>query len=90
MIILAIKSFFFSGVDSYSLRRKSHTSYFFHLFCGEMIRVVYAMLVIAIKDLVVRLCNSNLPLGKSAIRFEPLAHKGETGKQTAGALYYRY
>ncbi len=48
------------------------------------------MLAIAIEDLEVRLRNSNLLLGKIAIWFEPSAEKGETGKQTAGALYYRY
>ncbi len=90
MIVLAIKSFFFSGADSYSLRRKSHTSHFFLFFCEEMIGVVCAMLAVAIEDLEVRLGNSNLPLGKSAIWFEPLAQKGETSKQTAGALYYQY
>ena len=46
------------------------------------------MLAIAIKDLEVRLSNSNLLVGKSVIRFELLAQKGETSKQTAGALYY--
>ena len=90
MIVFAIKSFFFSGADSYSLRRKPHTSYFFLFFCGEMIRVVYAMLAIAIKDLEMRLGNSNLLLGKSAIRFEPSAQKEETDKQTTSALYYQY
>ncbi len=90
MIVLAIKSFFFSGADSYSLERKPHTSHFFFPFRGEMIIVVCAMLAVAIEDLEVRLGNSNLPLGKSAIRFEPSAQKGETGKQTAGALYYKY
>ncbi len=55
-----------------------------------MIRVVCAMLAVAIEDLEVHLGNSNLPLEKSAIRFEPSAQKGETGKQTAGALYYQY
>ena len=48
------------------------------------------MLTIAIKDLEMRLSNPNLPLEKSAICFEPLAQKGETGKQTAGAQYYKY
>lgn len=48
------------------------------------------MLAVAIEDLEVRLSNSNLPTGKSAIRFEPSAQKGEAGKQTAGALYYKY
>ncbi len=53
-----------------------------------MIRVVCAMFAIAIEDLEVRLRNSNLSLGKSAIWFELSAQKGETGKQTAGTLYY--
>ena len=48
------------------------------------------MLAVAIKDLEVRLGNSNLPLGKNAIWFEPLAQKGETGKQMTGILYYQY
>ncbi len=73
MIVLAIKSFFFSGVYSYSLGRKSHISYFFVPFCGEMIKVVYAILIVAINDLELRLRNVNLPLEKSAIRFELLA-----------------
>lgn len=90
MIVLAIKSCFFSGADSYNLGRKPHTSHFFLPFRGEMIRVVCAMLAVAIEDLEVRLSNSNLPTGKSAIRFEPSAQKGEAGKQTAGALYYKY
>ena len=38
------------------------------------------MLAIAIKDLEIRLGNLNLPLGKSAIWFEPSAQKGEIGK----------
>lgn len=48
------------------------------------------MLAIAIKDLEVRLGNSNLSLTKSAIWFEPSAQKGETSKQTTSALYYLY
>ena len=48
------------------------------------------MLVVAIKDLEVRLGNSNLPLGKNAIWFELSAQKRETDKQTAGILYYQY
>ena len=89
MIVLAIKSFFFYGVDSYSLRRKLHTSRFFFLFCGEMIRVVCAMLVVAIKDLEVQIGNPNMLLGKSVIWFELLSQKLETGKQTTSALYYQ-
>ena len=46
------------------------------------------MFFIAIKDLEVRLDNSNLPLGKNAIFFEPLAQKKENDKQTTSTLYY--
>ena len=80
MTVLVIKSFFFSGADSYNLRQKLHTSHFFLLFCRKMIRVICAMFAVAIKDLEVHLGNSNLPLGKSAIWFEPSAQKGETDK----------
>lgn len=45
------------------------------------------MLAITIEDLEMRLGNSNLLLGKSAIWFEPLAQKGETGKQITSILY---
>ncbi len=55
-------------------------SHFFLSFCGEIIRIVCAILAVAIEVLEVRLRNSNLILGKSAIRFESLAQKGETGK----------
>ena len=55
-----------------------------------MIKVVFAILIVAIEDLEVRCGNTNLSLGKSAIWFESLAQKEETGKQTAGALYYKY
>ena len=46
------------------------------------------MLAIVNEDLELRLSYSNLPLGKSAIRFKPPAQKGEIDKQTTGALYY--
>ena len=65
-------------------------SYFFSFFYKKVIKVIYAMFVIAIEDLKMYLSNSNLPLEKSAIWFELLAQKGETGKQTASALYYKY
>ncbi len=55
-----------------------------------MIKVVCARLAIAIKDLDVRLNNLNRPLGKSAIWFESLAQKRDTGKQIVGVLYYQY
>lgn len=90
MIVLAIKSCFFSGVDSYNLGRKSHTCHFFFSFCEKIIRVVFAMFAIAIEDLEVQLNNSNLPIRKSAICFELLAQKGKISKQMTSALYYKY
>lgn len=45
-----------------------------------MIRVVCIIFAIAIKDLEMRLGNSNLPLGKIAIWFESSAQKGEISK----------
>lgn len=45
-----------------------------------MIRVVCTILAIVIEDLEMCLGNSNLPLGKSALWFEPLAQKEETSK----------
>ena len=48
------------------------------------------MLAVAIEDLEVQLNNSNLLIGKSSIRFKPLAQKRESGKQMTGALYYKY
>ena len=80
MIILLIKTFFFSKRDSYSLGQKFHTSHFFLSFCEKIMRIVYAIFAIAIKDLEVRLDNLNLPLGKNAIWFEPSTQKGEIGK----------
>ena len=44
------------------------------------------MIAIAIEDLELHLSNSNLPIGKNAIYFEPLAQKGENGKQMADIL----
>ena len=55
-----------------------------------MIKVICAILAIAIKDLEVHLSNPHLLLEKSAICFEFLAQKGETGKQTASIQYYKY
>lgn len=48
------------------------------------------MCAIIIKDLKIRLGNSNLLLGKSVIWFEFLTQKREISKQTANALYYKY
>ena len=46
------------------------------------------MLIATIKDLEMRLGNLNLYLGKSALWFELLAQKEETGKQMTDILYY--
>ncbi len=80
MIVLAIKTCFFNGVDSYNLGQKPHISCFFSPFCGKMIRVICAMLVVAIEDLELCMNNKNLPLGKSAIPFEPYTQKSEKGE----------
>ena len=80
MIVLAIKSCFFSEADSYNLGQKPHTCHFFLLFYGKMIRVICAMFTNAIEDLKMQLSNSNLPVRKSVICFESLAQKRETGK----------
>lgn len=55
-----------------------------------MIKILSAMLNIAIKDLKVHLSNSNLSTGKKAICFKLLTQKRETGKQTVDVLYYKY
>lgn len=52
--------------------------------------VICTIPAIAIEDLKVYYKNANLLLGKSAIRFEPLAQKREISKQIASALYYKY
>ena len=45
-----------------------------------MIKIVCAILVVVIEDLEMQLKNSNLPIEKNTIYFEPLAQKKETGK----------
>lgn len=62
MIILAIKYFLFSEINSYSLERKSHTSHFIYLFYKKIIRGIYTIFVITIKDLEICLGNFNLAL----------------------------
>ncbi len=42
--------------------------------------MICAMLAVAIEDLELCMNNKNLPLGKSAIRFEPYAQKSEKGE----------
>ena len=88
VIVLAIKSFFFSRANNYSLGQKLHISHFFFFFYEKMIRVVCAMFAVAIEHLKMRLDNSYLSLGKNAIWFKPSAQKEETDKQTASILYY--
>ncbi len=55
-----------------------------------MIKIIYVIFAIPIKDLKVRLDNLNLLLRKNGIWFEPLTQKGETDKQMADTLYYLY
>ena len=45
------------------------------------------MIAIAIKDLKLRLSNSNLPIGKNAVCFESLAQKENDIQQMVGILY---
>lgn len=47
------------------------------------------MMAVTIKDLEMQIGNPKLPLGKKAIRFEPLIQKKGTDDQTAGTLYYK-
>lgn len=56
-------------------------SHFFSSFGKEIIRIVFTIFVVAMKDLELQSDNSNLLLEKSAIWFELLAQKGETSKQ---------
>lgn len=51
-----------------------------------MIKIIYAILAIAIKDLELWLSNLNQFIQKSVIWFEPLAQKSKIGKQIIGAL----
>lgn len=53
---------------------------FFFFFNGKMIKVVYAIIAITIKDLKMCFSNANLLLKKKVIYFEPLAQKEETDK----------
>lgn len=73
MIILIIKFLFFSEEII-----KASDGNFTYLFFGKLIRVVYVILVITIKELEISLGNSNLLPNKSPIRFKPLAQKKKT------------
>lgn len=55
-----------------------------------MIKVVYAILTIEIKDLEMWLSNLKLLVGKNVIQFELLIQKGKTSKQMAGTIYFFY
>lgn len=63
---------------------------FFPFFYKKIIKVVYAICIIAIKDLETRLINSNVLITKIIICFRFLSQKEKTGKQMAGILYYKY
>ena len=52
-----------------------------------MIKIIYALFAIIIKDSEICFINTNLFLRKSAICLKLLAQKAETSKQTAFALY---
>lgn len=60
----------------------------FLLFCEKLIRVIFAMLVIAIKHLKVQLNNLNMIIRISVICFEILFQTRNINKQMTGALYY--
>ena len=77
MNVFAIKTCFFNRIDSYNLGQKLYISRFFSPFYGKMIRIIYVMLAIAIEDFKLRMNNKNLPLRKSAIRFELYTQKSE-------------
>lgn len=89
VIVFAIKSYFFSGVDNYDLEQKFYICYSFLFFCEEIIKIVYAIFVIRIKYLKMHLNNSNLLIGKSAICFKFSIQKKETKKQIADILNYK-
>lgn len=59
-------------------------------FCIKMIKVIYAIFAIAIKDPEVHLGDSNLILRKSVIQFELLALKRKTDNYLTDVLYYQY
>lgn len=84
-----MKSSFFSE-QIITLLSKTLTSHLFCSFYKQIIRIVYAIGDVAIKDLEVRFGDLNQPIEKNAIWFELLAQKEEPDKQITGALYYQY
>lgn len=73
VIVLVIKSCFFTGADNYNIKQKSHMFYFFNLFLGEIIIVILSILAVVIKDLEIQIDNLNMQLKKSVIKFEVLS-----------------
>lgn len=67
MIILAIKIRFFIKIDRYILNQKLYNSYFFFLFYKKLIRVIYAMFIVVIKDLELYYRNENFLIRISKI-----------------------
>lgn len=55
-----------------------------------MIKVVYIIFTIIIKDLKVHLDNSNQVFGRNVIWFKCLAQKKKIYKQITSILYYKY
>lgn len=55
-----------------------------------MIRGIYVIFIIAIKDLEFYVSNSNLLLEKRVIWFDPSAQKGDASKYTTDILFYPY
>lgn len=87
MIVLKIKSRFLFGANRYNLRPKLHTCNFLFKFYEKIIKIEFAILTIAMKDLELHLSNLNLPIKKSAICLKLLVQKKEIGKQIGSALY---
>lgn len=67
VIIFGIKSCFFSIVDSYDFKQKTYIFYFCLYLYIEIIKVIYTIFAITIKDLKVHLGNSNLLFRKIII-----------------------
>lgn len=78
MIVLIIKTCFFTRVDYYNYRPKLYTSQFLFFFCKDIIKVICTMFIIAIKDLNLYLKNKIFLLRKSTIRFKLLTQKSKT------------
>lgn len=62
MIIFAVKFFFEQTIITLS---RNFTCYIFFLFAKKMIKVVWAIFIVIIKDLEMRLGNSSLVLEKN-------------------------